>query len=226
MSQATSGDNFDVMDMSPVRLDPTRTAMADALCETAQLFAHRGWTLGGAGHFSVTLRSDPVRLLITPDRIDKATITPDDCQVLEEEQIEGAWPEAKLHEMLVKHANAGAVIHTQSPGALALSDACAQQGGLMIDGYDLLRQFADGKQSIDRHWVPIIDHMPNSPAPARQLIAQLTDARQPARFGLLVRRCGLLSWGKDLEQARRHAELFETLFATIVSRIALSHQRH
>jgi len=226
MSQATTGQKFDAIDAAPVRLDTGRATQATALCETAALFAHRGWMLGGGGAISIALRRDPLRLLVTPDRGDKAALDPADCATLDEDQLESSWPEAKLHELLMRHAQAGAVIHTQSPATLALSDACAAQGGLMIDGYDLLRQFGDGRQPIDRLWTPVIDHAPNSPAPGRQLIAQLTDARQPARFGVLVRRNGLLAWGNDLDQARRHAELFETLFATIVNRCVLSHGRH
>jgi len=222
MSSVTTGKKFDRLQMPPVRLETGRDAMAQSLCDVAKLFAHRGWAMGGSGHFSVTLRRDPARLLITGDGVDKSTIDPDDCLVVEAEQTGNLWPEADLHQLVVRHTQAGAVLHSQSPAALAISDAFASGGGLMLEGYDLIRQLNSDAHDRSRHWLAIIDHNPQSPCPARQLIALLTDPRQPARLGFLMRGCGLVSWGSDLAEARRYGELFETLLTTIVSRMILT----
>lgn len=222
-TEVTAGGPF-ALTRPQMPLDGTRIAMAQELCEVAHRFAHRGWALGGAGRFSVVLRREPMRLLVTPEGSDRAMLEPADCAVAEQEHPDKPLVGFELHELLVRHANAGAVLYTQSPAALALSDAYAAQGGLMLEGYDLLHRFADN-QRPQRQWLPIIQHRSDSPAPRRQLVAQLTDAKHPARFGLLVRRCGLLSWGANLSQAARHAELLETLLATLVSRAVLGVRR-
>ncbi len=220
MSQIDN-EQFDALPISHAQQDTDRAALAEAICRIAGLFAHRGWMLGGGGHLSVALRRDPTRLLITPDGCDKATLESADCQVLEDEQIDKAWPQAQLHRLLVQHAGAGAVIVTQSPAGIAVSEHWANHDGLTLESYDLLRHLPNGRPT-DRLWLPIVAPVTSiHGASERQLIAMLKDPRQPVQCGLLIRRGGLITWGDDLEKARLHAELFETLFAAAVSRNAL-----
>jgi methylthioribulose-1-phosphate dehydratase len=40
-------------------------------------------------------------------------------------------------------------------------------------------------------------------------------ARYPEAHGFLIRRHGLYTWGRDLDQARRHVETLEFLFEVI-----------
>ena len=37
----------------------------------------------------------------------------------------------------------------------------------------------------------------------------MNDAAEPLQYGYLIRRHGLYTWGRDLEEARRHVEIFE-----------------
>ncbi|MCC6681818.1 MAG: class II aldolase/adducin family protein [Phycisphaeraceae bacterium] len=217
----TDNEQFDALPISHAQQETDRTTLGEAICRIAGLFAHRGWMLGGGGHLSVALRRDPTRLLITPDGCDKSTLEPSDCQVLEDEQIDKAWPQAQLHRLLVQQAGAGAVIVTQSPASMAVSEHWAGQDGLTLEGYDLLRHLPNDRPA-DRLWLPILPQI-NSihGASERQLVAMLNDPRRPVQCGLLIRRGGSISWGQSLEKARLHAELLETLFAATVSRNAL-----
>ena len=48
-----------------------------------------------------------------------------------------------------------------------------------------------------------------------QLHRLLESGDKTVRYGFLLRRHGLYTWGRDLAEARRHVEIFEFLFEVI-----------
>ena len=68
-----------------------------------------------------------------------------------------------------------------------------------------------------REWVPIF---PNSQdiADRRRVELRLNDTSKPPLHGFLLRNHGLYTWGRDLDEARRHIEIFEFLFEVLVRR--------
>ena len=60
------------------------------------------------------------------------------------------------------------------------------------------------------------------PALAEQVRERMNDAAEPLQYGYLIRRHGLYTWGRDLDEARRHVEIFEFLFECVARRMMLT----
>jgi methylthioribulose-1-phosphate dehydratase len=116
----------------------------------------------------------------------------------------------------------GAVLHTHSVWSTVLSDYFYPQCGFELAGYEMLK----GLEGIATHetsaWVEILDNTQNIPALAEQVRDRMNDVADPLQYGYLIRRHGLYTWGRDLEEARRHVEIFEFLFECVARRMVLS----
>jgi len=103
-----------------------------------------------------------------------------------------------------------------------LSDYFYPQGGFELSGYEMLK----GLEGIATHetsaWVEIFDNTQDIPALAEQVAGRMNDAADSLQYGYLIRRHGLYTWGRDLEEARRHVEIFEFLFECVARRMVLS----
>jgi methylthioribulose-1-phosphate dehydratase len=106
-------------------------------------------------------------------------------------------------------AGAGAVLHTHSIWSTILSDA-ATDGGLAIEGYEMLKGL-DGVQTHDhREWLPVLDNTQDWAAAVPRVESALQ--AHPNAHGFLIRRHGLYTWGRDLAAAKRQVEILEFLF--------------
>ena len=189
--------------------------LADSLSETARGFYSRGWIFGTSGNFSSVLNRDPLQLAITASGLDKGRLTREGIVVIGEdaEPLNGmprASAEAALHLAIVGNRNAGAVLHTHSIWSTLLSDRHGNASGFAIEGYEMLK----GLNGISTHdhveWIPIIENSQDCDALAKTVERVLTDL--PLAHAFLLRRHGLYTWGKDLDEARRHIEILEFLF--------------
>jgi methylthioribulose-1-phosphate dehydratase len=102
-----------------------------------------------------------------------------------------------------------AVLHSHSVWGTVLSDACAQDGGVRLTGWEMLKGLSGVQTHEHAEWVPILE---NSQDYAR-LSSDLADAVRayPSCHGVLLRGHGLYAWGRDLDEARRHVEVLEFL---------------
>ena len=57
---------------------------------------------------------------------------------------------------------------------------------------------------------------------AEQVRQRLGDAAEPLQHGYLIRKHGLYTWGRDLDEARRHVEIFEFLLECVARRMILA----
>jgi methylthioribulose-1-phosphate dehydratase len=190
------------------------TAVAADLAEVGRAFYSRGWVLGTSGNFSAVVSRDPLRLAITSSSIDKGQLTADhilqiDAQgsVLEGDGRPSA--ETLLHLAVVRLREAGAVLHTHSIWSNILSDAYSADGGLSIEGYEMLK----GLEGVSTHehseWLPIIENSQDMTRLAGSVEATLE--QHPRAHGFLLRRHGLYTWGRDIAEAKRHVEILEFL---------------
>ncbi|HET7219392.1 MAG TPA: methylthioribulose 1-phosphate dehydratase [Vicinamibacterales bacterium] len=188
---------------------------AEALCAAGRRFDARGWVLGTSGNFSAVLARDPLRLAITPSSTFKGELEPRQILEMNEraESLSGgaARPsaEALLHVEIVRSRNAGAVMHTHSIWSTILSDAFGDDGGLWIEGYEMLKGLEGVRTHDHRELIPILDNDQDIPRLAS--IVRATLARHPGAHAFLLRRHGLYTWGDDLKQAVRHVEIVEFL---------------
>ena len=192
---------------------------AEALCRAGRRFDARGWLLGTSGNLSAVINREPLRLAITPSASFKGELASDD--ILEMDQHATAVgagrvqpsAEALLHVEIVRARNAGAVLHTHSKWSTLLSDAHASEGGLAIEGYEMLKGLAGIRTHEHREWLPIVANDQNIPRLAA--VVRETLDRHPAAHGFLIRRHGLYTWGADLRDAVRHVEILEFLLEVI-----------
>jgi methylthioribulose-1-phosphate dehydratase len=178
----------------------------------------RGWVLGTSGNFSAVLSREPLRLAITPRGADKGRLDP--AQVLE---VDGAGAavggagrpsdETRLHLAVVAARGAGAVLHTHSVWATLLSEVHAGDGGLLIEGYEMLKGLEGVGTHAHREWLPILENAQDWVAAGPAVEAMLR--ARPELHAFLIRGHGLYTWGRDLPQARRHLEVLEFLLEVV-----------
>lgn len=99
--------------------------MREAVCEVSRRMVADGLVVGTSGNVSVR---DGDRIVVTPTGVDYATMRPDDLVVLDTDGtvIDGhrrPTSEVALH-VAVHGLGDGAVVHTHSPAATALSLLC------------------------------------------------------------------------------------------------------
>jgi methylthioribulose-1-phosphate dehydratase len=130
--------------------------------------------------------------------------------------------ETLLHVVAAGQPGVGAVLHTHSIWSTLLSDVFAAQGGFEISGYEMLK----GLEGVSTHetnaWVEIFDNTQDIPTLAEQVRERMTDVDRPLSHGYLIRKHGLYTWGRDLDEARRHVEIFEFLFECVARRMMIA----
>jgi methylthioribulose-1-phosphate dehydratase len=197
----------------------TFVAAARELAELSHNFYARGWVLGTSGNFSTVLNRDPLQVAITPSGVDKGKLTADEILLIDERgevlSNHAAKPsdETPLHLMIATSRPAGAILHTHSVWSTSLSNLHAADGGLAIEGYEMLKGLAGVRTHQHHEWLPIIENSQNMKALADELSAMLS--HHPKAHGVLLRGHGLYTWGKDLSEAKRHVEILEFLLEAV-----------
>jgi methylthioribulose-1-phosphate dehydratase len=194
------------------------TALARRLCDVGVDFYRRGWVLGTSGNFSAVAGSDSFRLAITASGADKGALTPEQILLIDSagEVLSGRGKpsdETKLHLTVVRARGAGAVLHTHSVWSTLLSEAHAADGRLVIKGFEMLKGLAGVKTHEHEEFLPIIENSQDMDALAGSLENALRS--YPECHGVLLRRHGLYTWGRDLTEAKRHVEILEFLLEVI-----------
>jgi methylthioribulose-1-phosphate dehydratase len=185
------------------------------LAKAGRSFYERGWVLGTAGNFSAVVSREPLRLAITATGLHKGELEREDFLIVDESGavLTGAGrpsAETVLHLSIARATGAMAILHTHSIWATVLSEVHSADGGFELGGYEMLKGLAGVTTHEHREWVPILENSQNYP----QLASEIRDllALKPATHGILLRRHGLYTWGRDILEARRHVEILEFLF--------------
>ena len=133
-----------------------------------------------------------------------------------------ASAETLLHIAIAEQPNVGAVLHTHSIWGTLLSDLYVEEGGFSIEGYEMLKGLAGVTTHEHCEWVAIFDNTQNIPALSEQVRQRFSDAELSIQHGYLIRRHGLYTWGGDLDEAKRHIEIFEFLFECVARNLILT----
>lgn len=193
--------------------------IASSLAAISRSFYGRGWALGTSGNFSAVVTREPLRLAITPSGADKGELTAEQILEIGREGSETAGlkskpsAEALLHINAVLERGAGAVLHTHSVWSAVLSNLHAPAGGLLIEGFEMLKGLEGVNSHEHREWLPIIENSQDMRALAEsvsKILALHSDAH-----GFLLRGHGLYTWATDLATAKRHVEILEFLLETL-----------
>jgi methylthioribulose-1-phosphate dehydratase len=184
-------------------------------------FHGRGWSLGTSSNYSTVVNRQPLQLLLTASGKDKGRLGDDDFVLVDEKgrNVDADAPrpsaETLLHCVLARHPGVGAVLHTHSVWGTVLSDAFHSRGRLPIEGYEMLKGLAGVSTHEYRAEIEIFENTQDIPSLTAHVEQRLDDAQHPLRHGFLIRRHGLYTWGRDLEEARRHVEVLEFLFEVV-----------
>ena len=208
----------------------------DDLISVARRFYARGWLMGTSGNLSAVVEREPLRLAITASGVDKGdlrseqvVLVDDEVQVLNDVRSRPGFinesstsrsasknkpsDESLLHVRIVKERGAGAVLHTHSIWNTIFSDLHANDGGVRIEGYEMLKGLAGVRTHDHSEWLPIVDNSQDMTALADKISKTLNEHK--SAHGFLIRRHGLYTWGDDLPQAQRHVEILEFLLETM-----------
>lgn len=198
---------------------PAESSQIESLLASLGRHCHgRGWVLGTSGNFSAVLSRVPLSVTITSSGLDKGNLLPEHfVQVDAQGVVTGGAgrpsAETALHLVIVNRMQAGVVLHTHSVWSTMLSDFHAQQRGLWIEGYEMLK----GLQGVDTHdhreWLPILEN--DQDMKRLSAIVETVLHEHPHVHGFLLRRHGLYTWGKNLDEAKRHLEILEFLLEVI-----------
>ncbi len=203
-----------MMQTPPHTPGSTFSEIAANLAATAKALHARGWLSGTSGNLSAVVQTEPLLLAMSPSGVDKGELTAEQVLLVGEDArvINGGRKpsdETLLHLEIVKHRRAGSVLHTHSVWNTILSDLFADEHGVAIEGYEMLKGLEGVRTHEHREWLPIIgnsQHMRELAATIREVLID-----HPNSHGFLLNKHGLYSWGKDLGEARRHIEILEFL---------------
>lgn len=200
----------------------------DALCEVGCMFYLRGWSVGTSSNYSVVLNHDPLELLVTASGKDKGRLTRTDFVRVNSSGnpcTDGqpqSSAETLLHVVIAQELQVGAVLHTHSVWATLLSDLYFADGGLAIEGYEMLKGLSGVKTHEYRAWIEIFENTQDIPALAQQVRSRMSDSNNRLQHGYLIRRHGMYTWGRDLQEAQRHVEILEFLLECTARQLMLS----
>jgi methylthioribulose-1-phosphate dehydratase len=190
-----------------------------SLTEIGRGFYARGWVLGTSGNFSAVISRKPLRLAITSTGLDKGGLTPsqfleigESANVMRGEGRPSA--EALLHLAIVRGVNAGAVLHTHSVWGTVLSGTHARHGGIVLQGYEMLKGLAGVANHKHREWLPILENSQDMVELADRVSKTLEQTG--GIHGFLLQEHGLYTWGESLAEAKRHVEILEFLMEVLV----------
>lgn len=197
-------------------------AQVEALRDLGRLFHSRGWSVGTSSNYSVVLGRAPLRLLITASGRDKDRLEPADFTIVDAggQRVDESAPrqsaETPLHVVLALRPEIGAVLHTHSVPATVLSDVHFGSKAVQIAGYEMLKGLSGVTTHEARVAIPILDNDQDMAAMAEAVARRLGE--NTLQHAFLVRGHGLYTWGRDLDEARRHVEILEFLFEVLVTR--------
>jgi methylthioribulose-1-phosphate dehydratase len=200
-----------------------------ALASVAKTFHARGWLLGTSGNLSAVVQRDPLHLAMSPSGIDKGELTAQQVLTIDEHakviSNHGVKPsdESLLHICIVKRRGAGAVLHTHSVWNTMLSDLFSAEGGVNIQGYEMLKGLQGVRTHEHSEWLPIVKNSQDMQTLAETIAGTLDEHK--AAHGFLLERHGLYSWGENLAQAKRHIEILEFLLETLGRTLLVKNNR-
>ena len=193
--------------------------LREQLTKTIADLHGRRWCEGTGGNFSVVVQRDPLHLLMAPSGVNKGQVEPAQLVIVDEQQkvIQGqgrASAETTLHVEIITTLQCRAVLHTHSVDSTVLSDHCAKQATIRLEGWEMLK----GLKGITTHDtsidIPIVANNQNM----RELSQSIRPYLNTNAPGILVAGHGLYAWGDSLAEAQRHVEILEFLFSTVLQK--------
>ncbi len=195
------------------------------ICEFLSLFYDKGWVTGTGGGICASIGEG--RVLMAPTGVHKERVAPSDLFVVD--PVSGAVIRSAKNRTLclsecgpifceiINRRGAGAVMHTHSLWTLLAADLVPDAEALVLSGMEMLKGI-DGATNADHHRVPIVVNTARERELTAQVVRVCEKKEYEKSYCLLVRDHGAYIWGRDLWEAKRHAEVYHFLFEGTVAR--------
>ena len=191
------------------------SACAREIARVGAELAALGWTPATSSNFS--MRLDDGHAAITVSGRDKGALSTDDIMVVD---MEGhavdttlrPSAETALHTQIYRRfPEAGAVLHTHSRNQTVASRLFAKAGVIELAGYELLKAFAGHTTNDATLEVPVF---PNS-QDMSELMARVDRWLDSGKslHAYLIDGHGVYTWGRGMDEAKRHLEALEFMLA-------------
>lgn len=200
----------------------------DALRECGRIFWERGWSVGTSSNYSAVVNRDPLQLIVTASGKHKGRLRQNDFVLVDAagEPVHPQQPkssaETLLHCVAAENPQVGAVLHTHSVWSTVLSDRYAPQGGILIEGYEMLKGLSGVGSHEHAEWLPIFDNTQDIPVLAEQVQAAMQRQDNPLTHGYIIHKHGIYTWGKDIDEAFRQIEIIEFLLECLTRTATMS----
>ena len=186
------------------------------LQRVGELSWQRGWNRCISGSYSVIVNHNPKKLLISSggknsglsQRTDLALVDAEGRPIDPDQPVQTA--DGILHCLVAEDDAVGAVLHTQSIWTTILSMRFLSLKGILLEGFELLRGLSGVTTQEHAEWLPIIENCSETATLKASIRTTIEQSEQPLH-GFLIHQNGLYTWGRDLEEAVRHAEILEFL---------------
>lgn len=202
---------------------------AATLAEYVRIWNEKGWSPATSTNYS--FRNDDDFIAISKSGVDKSKFVASDFLLLNpktetlHEFYEGKYKssaETGLHTALYRlDASVEAIVHTHSVYDTILSNYFLKKGVrcLQLQNYEVLKAlgYNTHEVSID---IPIFDNTQDIAALAKQFAHKYIE--QPTMKGYLIAGHGFYTWGRSINEAKRHLEAFQFLFECEYKSILLS----
>lgn len=188
-------------------------ACAPVVARTARELGALGWTPATSGNFSV--RAGASHVAITISGCDKGHASVDDIMLVDGngQAVSGASrpsAETALHLQIYRRFPlASAVLHTHSRVQSVASRLYAERGLVRLQGWELQKALDGHATHADVVDIPVFPNTQHMPELVAQVDAWL-DSGKPLQAYLIAGH-GLYTWGRDVDEARRHLEALEFL---------------
>lgn len=192
---------------------------AERLAQVGRFLAQQGWSPATSSNYSARLETNPDHFALTRSGIDKYEVRAEDIIVVNEKGLVvepvGQKPSAEtlIHCELYKDPTVGSVLHTHSVFGTRLSLKYLSQEKIEIRDYELLKGLSGNRTHAMVETVPILENSQDMIAFSQKLEPVLK--LKPKIHGFLIAGHGLYTWGRDINEAKRHVETFEFLFQSL-----------
>ncbi len=195
------------------------------VCEFLRLFYNNGWVTGTGGGICAGFAKD--QILMAPTGVHKERVLPADLFVVNSKTGEIIRsPEraslrlsecAPIFCKIIQARGAGAVLHSHALSTVLAADSSDEKDSIAIERLEMLKGIAN-ENNKSRHLVPIISNTMYERELTASIEGALLDEAFSRSFCILVRDHGAYIWGKDIWEAKRHAEVYHFLFEAVVAR--------
>jgi methylthioribulose-1-phosphate dehydratase len=203
-----------VVAVSSIVTSPEMARIRQELADVVSFLNDRGWTPATSSNFSARVPGFPDSIAISRSGVDKAAFSPEDV-ILVDSRGAVIWPEGArssaetlIHMAIYNRFDVGAVLHTHSVSATALSIRHRAENAVSFTDLEIMKGLSGITTHETRVDVPIVANDQDMERLSDKVRRELPETAR----ALLIAGHGVYTWGETLTDARRHLEVFEYLF--------------